>query len=51
MYAHGYEMPAMKPDPKRFQSPSADLAVRPFLDRGFAVARSHHLKQVKRLTS
>jgi pimeloyl-ACP methyl ester carboxylesterase len=44
MYAHGYEMPATKQDPKRFQNPAVDNSVKPFLDRGFAVARSAYRK-------
>lgn len=44
MYAHGYEMPSMKPDLKKFQSSATDVSVKPFLDRGFAVARSAYSK-------
>lgn len=44
MYAHGYEMPSIKSDPKNFQSTAGDMSVKPFLDRGFAVARSAYRK-------
>jgi pimeloyl-ACP methyl ester carboxylesterase len=45
MYAHGYEMPSMPSDPKMFHSIRNDMIVRPFLDRGFAVARSTYHKK------
>jgi pimeloyl-ACP methyl ester carboxylesterase len=44
MYAHGYEIPSMNTDPKKFQSSGTDNSVKPFLDRGFAVARSAYRK-------
>jgi pimeloyl-ACP methyl ester carboxylesterase len=45
MYAHGYEMPSMPGDPKMFHSARNDMSVKPFLDRGFAVARSAYRKK------
>lgn len=45
MYAHGYEMPSMPSNPKMFQSSRNDMSVKPFLDRGFAVARSAYSKK------
>ncbi len=44
MYAHGYEMPSMPGGPAVFHSERNNLAVKPFLDRGFAVARSAYRK-------
>lgn len=44
MYAHGYESPSMVHTPERFHNPVADRSVQPFLDRGFAVARSAYRK-------
>lgn len=44
MYAHGYEFPSVKPDPKRFHNPGNDNLVKPFLERGYAVARSAYRK-------
>src|SRR5512136_110337 len=45
MYAHGYEMPTQPNDPKIFHGERNDLILRPFLDRGFAVARSAYRKK------
>ena len=45
MYAHGYEMPSMPSDPGAFQNARADQGIRPYLDRGFAVARSAYRKK------
>ena len=45
MYAHGYEMPSMPGGPGVFHSERNDMAVKPFLDRGFAIARSAYHKK------
>jgi pimeloyl-ACP methyl ester carboxylesterase len=45
LYAHGYEMPSMPSGPKMFHSVRNDQTVKPFLDRGFAVARSAYRKK------
>ena len=45
MYAHGYEMPSMPGGPSMFHNSRSDLSIKPFLDRGFAVARSAYRKK------
>lgn len=45
MYAHGYEMPGMPGGPQAFHNERNDLTAKPFLDRGFAVARSAYRKK------
>jgi pimeloyl-ACP methyl ester carboxylesterase len=45
MYAHGYEMPSMPGDPGMFHSERNDMGIKPFLERGFAVARSAYHKK------
>jgi pimeloyl-ACP methyl ester carboxylesterase len=45
MYAHGYEMPSMPGGPSVFHNSRSDLSMKPFLDRGFAVARSAYRKK------
>jgi len=45
MFTHGYENPSMPADPKRFHNSWMDRMVKPFLDRGFAVARSAYSKR------
>jgi pimeloyl-ACP methyl ester carboxylesterase len=45
MYAHGYEMPSMPGGPAVFHNERNNAAAKPFLDRGFAVARSAYRKK------
>ena len=45
MYAHGYEIPSIPNDPGMFHSERNDMGIKPFLDRGFAVARSAYRKK------
>jgi pimeloyl-ACP methyl ester carboxylesterase len=45
MYAHGYEFPTMPSDPKSFHNARNDQSIKPYLDRGFAVARSAYRKK------
>lgn len=44
MYAHGYESPQMPVNSLRSLNPRRDMGFKPFLDRGFAVARSAYSK-------
>jgi len=50
MYAHGYESPSVMHTTGSFQNPSADMNFVPFLDRGYAVARSSYRKSGWALT-
>ena len=45
MYAHGYEMPSMPSGPEAFHNERNDMGIKPYLDRGFAVARSAYRKK------
>ena len=44
MYAHGYMPPQVPNSPDMFHNPRADQQMAPFLERGFAVARSAYRK-------
>jgi len=44
MYAHGYVFPDVQNTPEYFQNPLGDHRMQPFLERGFAVARSAYRK-------
>jgi len=45
MYAHGYEMVTMPATPAAFHNERNDQGIKPYLDRGFAVARSAYRKK------
>ena len=44
MYAHGYMSPDVPNTPQFFHNPRGDQSMQPFLERGFAVARSAYSK-------
>jgi pimeloyl-ACP methyl ester carboxylesterase len=44
MYAHGYMSPDVQNTPQFFHNPRSDQGMQPFLERGFAVARSAYSK-------
>ena len=44
MYAHGYMSPDVPNTPQFFHNPRGDQSMQPFLERGFAVARSAYRK-------
>jgi pimeloyl-ACP methyl ester carboxylesterase len=45
MYAHGYEIPSIPFNSKMFHDVRNDAGMKPFLDRGFAIARSAYRKR------